>query len=163
MAFAMHAACYAHALVPGALDEANDALEARSRGEAVDVFEELAQAASMVRSNAHADDDGTYASTLVDLALRAPEPRTPKERAAAVELFETVLALDAADDDARRARLEARRDAAGDASPDPSSMSVGELKALITRAGLSSAGIVEKDELRRLARDAVAVLEGSGT
>jgi len=58
------------------------------------------------------------------------------------------------------------RDVAGDApaaSPDPSSMSVKELKALIARAGMSSAGVVEKDELRRLARDAAAVLEGGGT
>ena len=55
----MHAACYAHALVPGSLEEAEAAL-ARPGATARETLEALAESAAMVRSNAHADESGAW-------------------------------------------------------------------------------------------------------
>ena len=70
----MHAACYAHALVPSSLDEAQDSLDAFNKGEkgADACLEDLSETAAMVRSNVHADHSMLYSKTMIPLTLAAP-------------------------------------------------------------------------------------------
>mgnify|MGYP003312240175 CR=1 FL=1 len=74
----MHAACYAHALVPSSLDEAQDSLDAFNKGEkgADACLEDLSETAAMVRSNVHADHSMLYSKTMIQLTLAAPAPTT---------------------------------------------------------------------------------------
>ena len=152
---AMHAACYAHALVPSSLDSAQDALDAHKRGEmsAEDTLDELSQAASMVRSNIHADQGSAiYARTMVQLALRAPAAKTQGERKVAVECFDAVLEMDECANDAEAAaKLTAMRTAAADGMlPEEGQLaasSVKQLKAIAKSLGVDVVGLVEKGEL----------------
>lgn len=150
---AMHAACYAHALVPGSLESAGDALDAYAKKEtsAKEALEEVAEAAAMVRSNAHADPDAAYATAMVRLVLRAPEPRTAAERAAAVEAYDAVLALESGVDAVARATLEAKREAAAPTPiPDREALAAKRpkaLRALALEHGVDVSGAVEKADL----------------
>lgn len=98
----MHAACYAHALVPSSLDEAQEALDAYEAGDknADDTLEELSQAAAMVRSNVHADKSQLYSKTLIQMTLKAPPPVKEVGRTSALELYGAVLGLEACKKDA---------------------------------------------------------------
>ena len=98
----MHAACYAHALVPSSLDEAQDSLDAFNKGEkgADACLEDLSETAAMVRSNVHADHSMLYSKTMIQLTLAAPAPTTKAGEKSALELYGAVLGLEACKKDA---------------------------------------------------------------